>query len=55
MIVVFGAILGAIVGAMIARKRKGTLADILQYGFIYCMVFAVAGLFITLIIHRVSV
>jgi len=55
MIVVLGALVGAITGALVARRRKGQLADILQYGFIYAMIFALAGLFLTLIIHRLSV
>lgn len=55
MIVILGALLGAVTGALIARKRNGNRADILQYGFVFCMAFAVAGLFLTLIIHRVSV
>jgi uncharacterized membrane protein YgdD (TMEM256/DUF423 family) len=55
MIVVLGALVGAITGALVARRRKGRLADILQYGFVYAMMFALAGLFVTLIIHRLSV
>ncbi|MEQ9260814.1 MAG: hypothetical protein RIG84_17140 [Roseovarius sp.] len=55
MIVLIGAIAGALIGGMIARRRKGSLADILQYGFVYAVAFALAGLFLTLIIHRMSV
>jgi len=55
MLVLIGAILGAVTGAFIARRRKGRLADILQYAFVYGMVFGLAGLFLTLIIHRMSV
>ncbi|MEL7279429.1 MAG: hypothetical protein AAFY35_05735 [Pseudomonadota bacterium] len=55
MFVVLGAILGAILGATTARRRKGNRADIVQYGVVYAMGFAVLGLFITLIIHRMSV
>jgi len=54
MIIIVGAILGATIGAMIAKRRKGKLADILQYAFIYALVFTLAGLFLTLIIHRAS-
>lgn len=54
MIVVFGALIGAVTGAMVARRRKGELADILQYGFVFCMLFALLGLFATLIIHRMA-
>ena len=55
MIVLFGAILGAVAGGLIARRRKGKTADILQYAFVYALIFALAGLFVTLMIHRASV
>ncbi len=55
MFVILGALLGATTGALVARKRKGNRADILQYGVVYAMAFAVAGLFLTLMIHRFSV
>lgn len=52
MIVLIGAILGALTGGLIARRRKGKTADILQYAFVYALMFALAGLFLTLMIHR---
>jgi len=52
MIVLLGGILGAATGAMVARRRKGNLADVAQYGFVYCVLFALAGLFLTILIHR---
>ncbi len=52
MIIFFGAVLGAANGAYIARRRKGKMADILQYGFIYGMIFALIGLFISIFISR---
>lgn len=55
MIVLIGGILGAMTGALIARRRKGGLADILQYAFVYAAIFALLGLFATLIIHRMSI
>ncbi|WP_165375314.1 hypothetical protein [Roseovarius nitratireducens] len=55
MIVIIGAILGAAGGSMIAWRRKGKLADILLYAFVYGLIFALAGLFLTLILHRASV
>lgn len=54
MIILLGAILGALTGAMLARRRRGKLADILQYGFVYALMFALIGLFVTLIIHRMA-
>ncbi|WP_164989190.1 hypothetical protein [Roseovarius sp. A46] len=55
MIVIIGAILGAAGGGLIAWRRKGKLADILLYAFVYGLIFALAGLFLTLILHRASV
>ena len=55
MIVLLGALLGAVTGALVARRRKGKTADILQYAFVYALIFALAGLFVTLMIHRASV
>jgi len=55
MIVIIGAILGAAGGGLIAWRRKGKPADILLYAFVYGLIFALAGLFLTLILHRASV
>jgi len=49
-----GAVLGAIVGALVARRRKGTAADMLQYGAVYAVLFALAGLFVTILLVRMS-
>lgn len=54
MIILIAAILGAILGALQARRRKGGTADILQYAAVYALIFAIAGLFATLIIHRAA-
>ncbi|WP_162933077.1 hypothetical protein [Roseovarius sp. EL26] len=54
MFVIFGAVIGAILGAVVAKRRKGKLADILQYAFVYCLILALVGLFVTLIVHRSS-
>ncbi|MFD1159504.1 hypothetical protein [Roseovarius aestuarii] len=54
MIVLLGAILGVVTGATIAWRRKGRLADILQYAFVYFLIFSLAGLFVTLLIHRAA-
>lgn len=55
MIVLIGAIVGALTGGFIARRRKGKLADILQYAFVYALLFALTGLFATLLIHRAAI
>lgn len=54
MIVLLGAILGAVIGTLVARRRKGNLADMAQYGFVYCVIFGLAGLFLTILIHRLT-
>lgn len=54
MIILLGAVLGALTGAMVARRRRGKVADLLQYGFVYALIFALIGLFVTLIIHRMA-
>lgn len=52
MIIIIGAILGAVTGALIAKRRKGNTADILQYAVVYCLVFTLVALFITIILSR---
>ena len=54
MIVIIAAILGALTGAWIAKRRKGRLADILQYAFVYSLIFMLAGLFLSLIVYRMA-
>jgi len=55
MLVMTGAILGAVGGGLLAWRRKGKRADILLYAVVFAMIFAVAGLFATLILHRMTV
>ena len=52
MIIIIGAVLGVGTGGWIAWRRKGKLPDILLYAFVYGLLFALAGLFASLIIHR---
>jgi len=49
---VIGAVIGAILGAFIARRRKGSTADMLQYGAVFAIIFALGGLFLSIIILR---
>ncbi|SHJ13899.1 hypothetical protein SAMN05444404_1517 [Ruegeria lacuscaerulensis ITI-1157] len=54
MVLVVGmAILGAILGAVTARRRKGSGADIAQYAAGYGIAFALLGLVASLILVRV--
>ncbi len=52
MIVIGGAILGAILGAAIARKHGGRPADMAQYGAGFAIAFMLLGLFATIILER---
>ncbi|MEN8658348.1 apolipoprotein acyltransferase [Marivita sp.] len=52
MIVLAGAILGAIFGTMTAKKRKGNRADMWQYGAVYAIAFALCGLILTIAIEK---
>ena len=55
MIVLAGAILGAIVGAWNAKRRGGGRLDILQYATATAIAFALIGLIISIILHRMMV
>ena len=46
------AFIGALIGARIARKRKGSVVDVAFYATGYSIAFALVTLVITLIIHR---
>lgn len=52
MIVLGGMVLGAIIGAGLARKRGGKTLDLLQYGAGFAIAFALVGLFVTIIVER---
>ncbi|CUH80361.1 hypothetical protein [Tropicibacter naphthalenivorans] len=52
MIVIFAALLGAIIGGTTARRRKGNKLDILQYATIYMIAFALLGMIATVILEK---
>lgn len=52
MIVLGGMLLGAVLGAGLARKRGGKTLDMLQYGAGFAIAFTLLGLFATIIIER---
>lgn len=53
MVVVLGmAFLGAVLGALTARKRNGSRADMAQYAAGYGIAFALLGLIASLILIR---
>ncbi|MDG2339657.1 MAG: hypothetical protein P8L32_00480 [Paracoccaceae bacterium] len=54
MLPVIVGLLGAVIGSIIARRRKGTLLDILQYAGAFFIAFAIVGLIISVIIIRTA-
>lgn len=52
MIVLIAALAGALWGAYLARSRKGNAYDIAQYAGGFGILFALIGLFATLILDR---
>ena len=54
MLIILGALLGAVVGGMRAKRRRGRTADILQYAAVHAMLFALVGLFLTIIVARMA-
>lgn len=55
MIVIAGAIIGAILGTLKAKRLNGSRADILQYAVAYGIALALVGMIATIIIHRAAV
>ena len=54
MIVIICAVLGAAVGALTARRRKGNGLDMAQYAAGFAIAFALIGLFLTLAIEKLA-
>lgn len=52
MIVISAFVFGALFGWMRARNRKGNRLDMVQYAAIFGILFAIIGLFVTLILER---
>ncbi|MES2664741.1 MAG: hypothetical protein V4712_01500 [Pseudomonadota bacterium] len=52
MIVIGGLILGALAGALTARKRGGKPADMAQYAAGYGIALSLIGLFLTIFLER---
>ncbi|MHA6343901.1 apolipoprotein acyltransferase [Roseivivax sp. CAU 1761] len=53
MIVVLLALLGAVIGGLTARRRKGSGADIAQYAAVYGILFALIGLVLTIALEKI--
>ncbi|MHC0052681.1 apolipoprotein acyltransferase [Actibacterium sp. D379-3] len=54
MIVIAGAIIGALWGGLLARRRKGTGFDIAQYAVGFAIAFGLLGMILTIIIERMA-
>ncbi|MFV2052654.1 hypothetical protein [Aliiroseovarius sp. YM-037] len=52
MLVLIGLIVGAIIGAMTAKRRGGNRLDLLQYAGVFALIGAVIGLFVTVGVER---
>lgn len=52
MFVIGGLILGALGGGWNARRRGGKAADIAQYAAVTGILFAILGLFVTVVLDR---
>jgi hypothetical protein len=55
MLIIISATAGAIWGALVAANRKGSRLDVLQYAGSFGIAFALLGLILTVIIHRLAV
>lgn len=49
-----GLVIGAVLGALAAKRRGGLPADLLQWAAVWAMIFGVAGLVVTLILERMA-
>lgn len=54
MIVIAGALLGALSGGLLARRRKGKPFDIAQYAVVYAIAFALLGMVLTVVIEKLA-
>lgn len=52
MIVILGAMCGAVIGGVTAHKRKGNRLDIAQYAAGYALAFTVVAMILTVILDR---
>ena len=55
MIVLLMSLAGALWGAFLARRRKGTRLDMAQYAAGFAILFAILGMFVTIFVERAIV
>jgi hypothetical protein len=54
MIVIGGAAVGAVVGALAAKRQGGKVADIAQYAAASAMLFGILGMIATVVVDRMA-
>ncbi|NIZ08780.1 hypothetical protein [Pseudooceanicola sp. HF7] len=54
MLVLAGLFLGALFGGFRAKTRGGNRKDIWQYAIVHAIIFALVGLVLTILVHRLS-
>ena len=52
MFIILSALLGAIIGGVTARRRKGNRLDIAQYAVGYAMAFTIVSMVVAVILDR---
>ena len=52
MLAVIAGVIGAIIGGLIAKRRKGRALDIAQYAGAYFLAFAILGMLLQVLILR---
>lgn len=52
MIILIAALIGAVLGGITAKRKKGNLFDVAQYALIFALLFALATLFYLIINNR---
>jgi len=50
-----GIIIGALIGAIRAKKRGGTVMDMLQWGTAFAVMLGIVGLFVLVFMQRAAV
>lgn len=52
---VIGLVLGALIGALVAKRRGGNRLDMAQYAGGFAILFAIAGLFVAIFLFRSAI
>lgn len=49
-----GLVIGAVLGALAAKRRGGKPADLAQWAAVWAMIFGILGLILTLVLDRMA-